>query len=224
MHTDAETTFVRVYGARNAILGAVALVFAGAAWDGRSPALRARDRACRCSTRSSSSRGSGSATSSCGTRSSSRSSRPSAYRCGGRRRCAPRPGRVATGLFVGDKRRHGQSRGAPGAGQGLDDQAHPLRAEVGEGLHGADLVRRGRRPGVDRQPRHQPRLGAERARDRQGRARLRRGADPGALLLGRSRRGQRALSAGGAREVLVALADPEPVRPRRALRVQGRAV
>ena len=29
MHTDAETTFVRVYGARNAFLGAVALSFIG---------------------------------------------------------------------------------------------------------------------------------------------------------------------------------------------------
>jgi len=28
MHTDAETAFVRIYGARNALLGAVALVFA----------------------------------------------------------------------------------------------------------------------------------------------------------------------------------------------------
>ena len=28
MHTDAETSFVRVYGARNAVLGALALVFA----------------------------------------------------------------------------------------------------------------------------------------------------------------------------------------------------
>jgi hypothetical protein len=28
MHTDAETSFVRVYGARNALLGAVALVLA----------------------------------------------------------------------------------------------------------------------------------------------------------------------------------------------------
>ncbi len=28
MHTDVETAFVRVYGARNALLGAVALVFA----------------------------------------------------------------------------------------------------------------------------------------------------------------------------------------------------
>ena len=28
MHTDVETAFVRVYGARNAVLGAVALVFA----------------------------------------------------------------------------------------------------------------------------------------------------------------------------------------------------
>ncbi len=29
MHTDAETTFVRIYGARNAFLGAVALGFIG---------------------------------------------------------------------------------------------------------------------------------------------------------------------------------------------------
>ena len=28
MHTDAETTFVRIYGARNALLGAMALVLA----------------------------------------------------------------------------------------------------------------------------------------------------------------------------------------------------
>ena len=28
MHTDAETAFVRIYGARNALLGAVALLFA----------------------------------------------------------------------------------------------------------------------------------------------------------------------------------------------------
>ena len=28
MHTDVETAFVRIYGARNAVLGAVALVFA----------------------------------------------------------------------------------------------------------------------------------------------------------------------------------------------------
>src|SRR5690242_7910720 len=28
MHTDTETSFVRIYGARNALLGAVALVFA----------------------------------------------------------------------------------------------------------------------------------------------------------------------------------------------------
>jgi hypothetical protein len=28
MHTEAETTFVRVYGARNALLGALALAFA----------------------------------------------------------------------------------------------------------------------------------------------------------------------------------------------------
>ena len=28
MHTDSETAFVRIYGARNALLGAVALVFA----------------------------------------------------------------------------------------------------------------------------------------------------------------------------------------------------
>lgn len=28
MHTDVETAFVRIYGARNALLGAVALVFA----------------------------------------------------------------------------------------------------------------------------------------------------------------------------------------------------
>src|SRR5262245_7803938 len=29
MHTDAETSFVRIYGARNALLGAMALVLAG---------------------------------------------------------------------------------------------------------------------------------------------------------------------------------------------------
>jgi len=28
MHTDAETSFVRIYGARNALLGAMAIVFA----------------------------------------------------------------------------------------------------------------------------------------------------------------------------------------------------
>ena len=82
MHTDAETTFVRIYGARNALLGALALTFVALGMiRPLASALHARDRAAA-ARRDRHHLGSGSGTSSCGTPPSCSSSWPPASRSG----------------------------------------------------------------------------------------------------------------------------------------------